>query len=413
VITSSEEKNMVTSSEEKNMVTSSEKEEHDNLSSSASESHRELHPSDNDGINLIPIVPTSQTAPTMAEKKGLSEAVLGMAMVLISTFCFSSAALCVSLVGSAVPSLVSALVRFSAQVLLTILTIAVTRRGKLLQASTWLGTPSKRFMLLRRGLWGVGGLSSYFLAISMISLSDATSLTFANVPMTAVLAYFFLKEPYTIFDLLTAVMAFAGVILITQPVSIFGAQDTSAPPIPFWLLGVICGGAFCMSMAYIMIRQIGPTEDPLIVTLYFGVIGLVVVPILAALSQGFGDASKWTPEIFMYEFVIGLSGWLGQLLLNRGVALSPAGPATVMRYADVVFSLIFQSFVIQRSPGVLKLLGTFLIMSCMSSTIYKQYMKGKKSGPTTIKPVDDADAIAAWCEGVSFENKKGAIIETR
>lgn len=391
-----------------------EEEHDDNLSSSASEPHRELHPSaDNDGINLIHIVPSSQTAPTIAEKKGLSEAVLGMAMVLISTFCFSSAALCVSLVGSAVPSLVSALVRFSAQVLLTILTIAVTRRGKLLQASTWFGTPSKRFMLLRRGLWGVGGLSSYFLAISMISLSDATSLTFANVPMTAVLAYFFLKEPYTIFDLLTAVMAFAGVILITQPVSIFGAQDTSAPPIPFWLLAVICGGAFCMSMAYIMIRQIGPTEDPLIVTLYFGVIGLVVVPILAALSQGFGDASKWTPEIFMYEFVIGLSGWLGQLLLNRGVALSPAGPATVMRYADVVFSLIFQSFVIQRSPGVLKLLGTFLIMSCMSSTIYKQYMKGKNSGPTTIKPVDDADAIAAWCEGVSFENKKGAIIETR
>ena len=391
-----------------------EEEHDDNLSSSASDPHRELHPSaDNDGINLIPIVPSSQTAPTIAEKKGLSEAVLGMAMVLISTFCFSSAALCVSLVGSAVPSLVSALVRFSAQVLLTILTIAVTRRGKLLQASTWFGTPSKRFMLLRRGLWGVGGLSSYFLAISMISLSDATSLTFANVPMTAVLAYFFLKEPYTIFDLLTAVMAFAGVILITQPVSIFGAQDTSAPPIPFWLLAVICGGAFCMSMAYIMIRQIGPTEDPLIVTLYFGVIGLVVVPILAALSQGFGDASKWTPEIFMYEFVIGLSGWLGQLLLNRGVALSPAGPATVMRYADVVFSLIFQSFVIQRSPGVLKLLGTFLIMSCMSSTIYKQYMKGKNSGPTTIKPVDDADAIAAWCEGVSFENKKGAIIETR
>ena len=397
------------------MGSSEAEEEHDdNLSSSASEPHRELHPSaENDGINLIPIVPSSQTAPTIAEKKGLSEAVLGMAMVLISTFCFSSAALCVSLVGSAVPSLVSALVRFSAQVLLTILTIAVTRRGKLLQASTWFGTPSKRFMLLRRGLWGVGGLSSYFLAISMISLSDATSLTFANVPMTAVLAYFFLKEPYTIFDLLTAVMAFAGVILITQPVSIFGAQDTSAPPIPFWLLAVICGGAFCMSMAYIMIRQIGPTEDPLIVTLYFGVIGLVVVPILAALSQGFGDASKWTPEIFMYEFVIGLSGWLGQLLLNRGVALSPAGPATVMRYADVVFSLIFQSFVIQRSPGVLKLLGTFLIMSCMSSTIYKQYMKGKNSGPTTIKPVDDADAIAAWCEGVSFENKKGAIIETR
>jgi hypothetical protein len=38
-------------------------------------------------------------------------------------------------------------------------------------------------------------------------------------------------------------------------------------------------------------------------------------------------------------------------------------------------------------------------------------MKGKNSGPTTIKPVDDADAIAAWCEGVSFQ--KGAVIETR
>jgi drug/metabolite transporter (DMT)-like permease len=367
---------------------------------------------ENDEIQLLSIgqraVSSSTLQITNPGKKDLSEAVLGMAMVLVSTFCFSSAALCVSLVGDSVPSLVSALVRFSAQVILTIITIAVTRRGKLGDSATWLGTPSKRFMLLRRGLWGVGGLSSYFLAISMISLSDATSLTFANVPMTAVLAYFLLKEPYTIFDALTAVMAFAGVILITQPVSIFGpgAQDTSAPPIPLWLLAVICGGAFCMSMAYIMIRQIGPTEDPLIVTLYFGVIGLIVVPILAAFSQGFGDVSKWTPAIFGYEFVIGLSGWLGQLLLNRGVALSPAGPATVMRYADVVFSLVFQSFVIQRSPGALKLLGTFLIMSCMSSTIYKQYKKGNPQKGEKPQPVDDADAIAAWIDGMNIIEKK-------
>jgi hypothetical protein len=47
----------------------------------------------------------------------------------------------------------------------------------------------------------------------------------------------------------------------------------------------------------------------------------------------------------------------------------------------------------------------------MSSTIYKQYMKGRnREQPTAIKPVDDADAIAAWCDGVSF-NKEG--VETK
>jgi drug/metabolite transporter (DMT)-like permease len=134
-------------------------------------------------------------------------------------------------------------------------------------------------------------------------------------------------------------------------------------------------GAFCMSMAYITIRQIGAGEDPLVVTLYFSAVGIVVVPILAALSQGFGDAALWTPRVAALELVVGVTGFLGQLLLNRGMALSPAGPATVMRYADVVFALVFQATVINKAPEPLKVLGTFAIMSCLCSTLYNQFAK--------------------------------------
>ena len=42
-------------------------------------------------------------------------------------------------------------------------------------------------------------------------------------------------------------------------------------------------------MAYVTIRQLGRDEDPLVVTLWFSVVGVLVSPILAAVLQGLGD----------------------------------------------------------------------------------------------------------------------------
>jgi drug/metabolite transporter (DMT)-like permease len=304
-----------------------------------------------------------------------ASSVLGMGLVLLSTVTFSAMALFQSMVGDAVPSLVSTCVRFVLQGALTALSIAVLRRERAGEVATWLGRPERRWMLACRGLWGVGGMSAYFFSLSKIPLSEATSLAFLNVPLTAIFASVLLSEPYTALDAATAAVAFAGVVVIAQPAALFGDGDAQA--IPPLLVLIILAGAVCSAMAYITIRQIGPTEDPLVVTLWFAFVGMLISPFMAIAFQGFGDASRWDARICWLELGIGISGFAGQVLLNRGIALAPAGPAIMMRYSEIVVALVLQAAVLGAMPSALKVLGSFLVMSCVVSQLYKQLKKGK------------------------------------
>jgi len=300
--------------------------------------------------------------------------VLGMGLVLLSTVTFSAMALFQSMVGDAVPSLVSTCVRFLLQGALTALSIAVLRRGRAGELATWLGRPERRWMMARRGLWGVGGMSAYFYSLSKIPLAEATSLAFINVPLTAILAAFLLAEAYTALDAATAAVAFAGVVVIAQPAALFGDGASTIPPA---LVLVILAGAVCSAMAYITIRQIGPSEDPLVVTLWFAAVGIVISPFMALALQGFGDLSRWDARVCWLEFGIGATGFAGQVLLNRGIALAPAGPAILMRYSEIVVALILQAAVFGAAPSPLKVFGSMLVMSCVVSQLYKQWRKGR------------------------------------
>lgn len=331
-------------------------------------------------------VSSSTTMTTVSSSSSLtrSKQVFGMFLVLSASLAFSCMALFVSMLGNTLPSLQSNWIRFMVQVLLTTVTIILNalKENQLHTLSniyTWLGPREQWFRLLQRGLWGVGGMGSYFYALQSVSLADATALVFINVPLTALFAHFLLKEPYGIIDVGTGLLCMLGVVFISQPPVIFGNLDNHSSPISWIVIIVIFLGSCCSAMAYITIRTIGSGVSPLTVVLWFSLVGTVFAPILAFALQSFTDLTTLTSVQSGLILGIGFCGWVGQILLNRGIALSPVGPATVMRYADVVFALIFQSTLLHDPPGGLKLFGVFLIMSCVVGSLYKQQIKNKEA----------------------------------
>ena len=97
---------------------------------------------------------------------------------------------------------------------------------------------------------------------------------------------------------------------------------------------------------------------------------------------------------------MGFSGFLGQALLNRGIQLAPAGPASVMRYADIIFSLTFQVAIFGVKPSGLKLLGCALIMSCTVGVLAQARRKAKEK--------ERAAAAAAAAESSSGKDVETA-----
>lgn len=260
-----------------------------------------------------------------AGPKPRSAAVVGMLMTLSSTLAFSTMALLVHLLGPRVPSFQTTSIRFFVQAACSVAAILYGRRGKLKQAQTWLGKPENRWLMFSRAACGAVGMSSYFFGLSYpgARLGDVVVIVFLNVPLTALFARIFLKEPFGWADAATTVLAMGGVVLIAQPPALFGAGEVD--PVPPVVVITSLLGAVASAFAYLAIRKIGPKEDTLTMVLWFSGLGCLVGPVASLVFQQTWVLASGTDATALAA--IGFLGYLGQLLLNRGIQIAPAGPA--------------------------------------------------------------------------------------
>jgi drug/metabolite transporter (DMT)-like permease len=312
--------------------------------------------------------------------------------------------LLVNMLGSRVPSFQTTTIRFFIQAACSLAMFSPARRRGLHRLETWLGKPHNRWLLMSRAAFGACGMSCYFFALSYpgARLSDVTVLVFLNVPLTGLFAYFCLREAFGWMEAATTTLSMVGVLLVAQPASIFGADDEAASqPVQSIVIAVSLLGAVSSAVAYLAIRKIGPNEDTLVMVLYFSVLGCFVGP-LGGLVVGQTWISPSPTEAVML-IAVGVLGFLGHLLLNRGVQIAPAGPAAVMRYTDVLFSMLFQTTVLSNPPNALKLVGCALIMSCIVSVLSRQRQKAAKA-----RAEKAAAAAAAALTGIESTEQPAA-----
>lgn len=306
---------------------------------------------------------------------------LGLLMTLLSSLAFSAMALLVSLLHR-FASFEMTSVRFWVQGLLTVLVICVARRSRLWQRDTWLGKRENLRLLLSRGLIGGVAFSCYFysLAAAPHHLAEVSLLVFLNVPLTAVFAALStkLKERFTVVDGVVTVVCLAGVVLVAQPASIFGGGAADDEPLSLVVVLVSLFGAVCSALAYVAIRMIGPNEDALVITLVYSTMGAVLAPVSSLVFQQTWSAPEGASEWVMMV-AIGATAFVGQVLLNRGIQIAPAGPAAVMRYGDVIFGIIFQATIHGRPLTPLKWVGAVMVLSGVVSVLYKQRRKAQES----------------------------------
>ena len=325
---------------------------------------------------------THTPAPLAAASRAPNEAATqkaalwGILLVLASSLLFSTSNFFIYLVargGSQIPPAQTLCVRFFFQFGFSILATLLMRRGRLADRRVWLGRPGNEWKLIARGLFGVGGLGCWIWMLSNVSLSDATGIIFLNIPLTALFARLFLGEAYTRVDALTGLLGLLGVVLVAQPAAIFGGA--AAPLSPLAVVVGVSGACFSAG-AFLSIRTIGPGEDPFVVTLAFAVCGCLFSPIVLLATAGTWKAVEQPLHAWLL-IGIGVTGFLGQLLLNAGMGMAPAGPAAVMRYLDLVNALWMQSLLLQDAPSGLSLLGCLLVMSSVVSTLHKAKQRAR------------------------------------
>ena len=202
--------------------------------------------------------------------------------------------------------------------------------------------------LLLRGALGFCGLTCYYAALAHLPLADASTIQNTTPLLTALLAWWVLREPVGWATAFAIACGIGGVMLIVHP------SGSGTDPIGF---AFAIGAALTSAIAYVTVRQLVRTEHPLVIVFYFP---LVATPL--SIPWAVADWVTPQPIDWLLLVAIGVTTQIGQVFLTLGLSVERAGKATSVSYLQVVFALLWQTFLFDDPPPWASVAGAALIV---------------------------------------------------
>lgn len=236
----------------------------------------------------------------------------------------------------------------------------------------------KRVILLLRCFMGTTGLMLSFYAFRHMPLADASVIIFSTPVFVAIFARVFLKEPCTLFNVVTINMTLLGVVLITRPPLVFGDAVPSATEsekytdktYDIWGPVAAISSTLFGANVYILLRALKNLHFSVIMTNFGGialVYTLIVCGSIGAVCWPSCGRDRWLVVI------LGIFSFLGQILLTLSLQVEQAGPVAIARCADIVFAFIWQIMFFGEAPNAYSLFGALMVVSSVILTAMKKW----------------------------------------
>ena len=223
----------------------------------------------------------------------------------------------------------------------------------------WAGVNKK--YLIYRGVAGTIALVFFFITLQKIPLASATVLQYLSPIFTALIAVFFLKESVKVLQWFFYAMAFGGVLLIKN----FDPRVS----LGYLVLGII--GALGSGIAYNFVRKLKDTDHPMVVILYFQLVGLVVtIPFL------FFDWKTPVGVEWVYLLMVGIFSQLGQIFLTNAFSRERAASVAIVVYTGLIYAISVGWIIYDEPQTLFTFLGMALVVAGVaSSVIYGRRLK--------------------------------------
>jgi drug/metabolite transporter (DMT)-like permease len=200
---------------------------------------------------------------------------------------------------------------------------------------------------LLRGLAGLGAMYCFFYAIAKMPLAQAMLLKLSAPLFIPFVALFWLGETFGRVVVTAVLVGFLGVGIILSP-----DLGTLGPVAAIALLG----GALA-AIAKVTVRRLSRSEPPDRTVFYFALIGTLVSSV----------AFLWSPQIpspDQWPWLLAIGGFatLGQMLLTRGFAASPAARLGPFAFFSVVFAALMGWWFWSEPLSWTGVLGSILVL---------------------------------------------------
>jgi drug/metabolite transporter (DMT)-like permease len=231
-----------------------------------------------------------------------------------------------------------------------------------LAALLWWHEGRRGFVVPRPGMQVLRGISvamastCFFLAIFVMPLAEATSITFTSPMLTALLAALILKERAGLPTILASIIAFAGVLLILRP--------------NFAILGLAAllplGSAIGFALMMIGNRSVAGTGSALLMQFLIAVIAVPFLLVAAAVGHFSGlqylaiGIPDWT--IVARICVVAVSASTAHWLIYLGATKASAADIAPMTYIQLIVAMLLGILFFGEWPDAVSLLGSVIII---------------------------------------------------
>jgi len=212
----------------------------------------------------------------------------------------------------------------------------------------------RRGLLALRGAVGTAALFCVYLAVMRLPLAAATVLQYLYPSVTALLAWAWLGERPGSLIAPAMALGWLGVLVMAHPLGAAGSGAT----LPLEGVAWAVAGALLTAVAYVSVRELGRSEHPQVIVLWFPLISLPLSLPLVILHP----TIPTLPELG-WLLGVGLFTQLGQIGLTHGLVHLPAARATTIGYAQVAFAALWGWLVFGEGIGAPTMAGAGLILA--------------------------------------------------
>lgn len=211
-----------------------------------------------------------------------------------------------------------------------------------------------------RSLFGTAAMGTTFYALSSHTLPLGDTVTLLNLTpiFLAVFAPFVLRERTSVSVAVALLLSLGGVVLILHPSFAWPSSIATSGPSPRATAGFAVLAAFFSSIAMMMLRRVGRTENPEAIAIHFSVFAGTVMMLLSLL-----DLRMPTLRDAGFIVAAGVCAGFAQLALTRAYTLEHAARVSGMGYLAVVASAVLGAFVLGEVPSLGAVAGMMLVVA--------------------------------------------------
>ena len=206
-----------------------------------------------------------------------------------------------------------------------------------------------------RSVFGILGITSWLLAVSLIEITIATALAQTLVVFVTILAPFLLGEKIGIRRWSAVLLGLAGALVLIDPSS--GG---------WFEIGIFYAIAapFFAALMFILLRKLGSTDEPITTSACYNIFGCGVFAVWCAFSN-----QNWPTgdETWILLIVCGIAASLQQFLIAYSHKLAPASLLAPFQYFAIPISVFIGIAFFDEEITVKFVIGTSIIVA---STYY-------------------------------------------